>query len=281
MPYTTWTQKDLEKYKGYVDKISYQQIGVINISGIYKKSEPGKERSVSAYVFRVYDDNKNCPDRQFLSPNANIALSTKNGVAKGLVVMIAKDSKTGDFFNVKDSNIANPAAAWIASKYTNGVEVIAEHVMRGHQGSLHSDCFTLSPQGVRSPVLNGEHIDKYILPPVVRSLSPEIRAADMKTGHPMMSMGGVSDEEASGYTMMSGEDLQAILGEDFVADSATVGFEPTVEEPKGPVEQENSTEQQTGEQQDSVYAQILGRLGKRETSTEATSPVDPTTPLEQ
>ncbi|MBR4003962.1 MAG: hypothetical protein IKI95_07960, partial [Clostridia bacterium] len=62
---------------------------------------------------------------------------------------------------------------------------------------------------------------------------------------------------------------------------ATVDFEPTVEEPKGPVEQENSTEQQTGEQQDSVYAQILGRLGKRETSTEATSPVDPTTPLEQ
>ena len=66
----------------------------------------------------VYDDNKDCPDRQFFSPNANIALSTKNGVAKGLVVMIAKDSKTGDFFNVKDSSIANPAAAWIASNET-------------------------------------------------------------------------------------------------------------------------------------------------------------------
>ena len=275
MPYTTWTQKDLEKYKGYVEKISYQQLGAINISGIYKKSEPGRERSVSAYVFRVYDDNKNCPDRQYISPNANIALSTKNGVAKGLVVMIAKDSKTGDFFNIKDSNIANPAAAWIASKYTNGVEVIAEHVMRGHQGALHSDCFTLSPQGVRSPVLNGEHIDKYILPPVVKSLAPEIKSADMRTGHPMMSAGAEADEVVSAYTM-SEADLQGLLGEEFSTEGATVTFVP-----EGGLEATTEQENTTTEEQNSTFAEILGRLAKKDAPVAPETPVVPTGSIEQ
>ena len=281
MPYTTWTQKDLELYRKYVSNIKFEQLGTINIGGIFKKNNPSVEKSVSAFVFRLYDDNKFCADRKPMATDAKIGLNVKNGTAKGLVVMIAKDKATGDFFNVNNSLIASPAAAWIAANYKGGAEAVGEQVMREHQGALHTTCCTHGDRGEINPVLNSQHIKDFILPSIVKSFAPEIRAADMKTGHPMMSIGGASDEEASDYTMMSGEDLQAILGEDFVADAATVDFEPTVEEPKGPVEQENSTEQQTGEQQDSVYAQILGRLGKRETSTEATSPVDPTTPLEQ
>ena len=275
MPYSTWTQKDLDLYRKYVSNIKFEQLGTVNIGGIFKKNNPSVEKSVSAFIFRLYDDNKFCPDRQAMSSDPKIGLSVKNGTVKGLVVMIAKDKNTGDFFNVNNSLIASPAAAWIAANYKGGAEAVGEQVMREHQGSLHSTCCTHGDRGEINPVLNSQHIKDYILPSITKSFAPEIKAVDLKTGHPMMSAGAEADEAVSAYTM-SEADLQGLLGEEFSTEGATVTFVP-----EGGLEATTEQENITTEEQNSTFAEILGRLAKKDAPVAPETPVVPTGSIEQ
>ncbi|MBR1984128.1 MAG: hypothetical protein IKA31_00135 [Clostridia bacterium] len=186
MAYKTWTGKDLEKYNAYLKNINCEQVGFINIGGIFEKNNPFVEHRLAAYVFRVYDHNKNCADRKILTSPGSATL--KNGEAKGLVVMLAKDNKTGSFFfdnkavDVNKITIAHPASAWVASNYTGATEVIGEQVMYEHQGAFHRDCCTFGKNGEMQSALNRDHIEKFILPTVAKSYSDEIKALDAKNG---------------------------------------------------------------------------------------------------
>lgn len=178
MAYAVWTNKDLEKYKKYVENITFEQVGVINITGIYSKQEPYRERSCTGYVFRVYDGNVNCPDRARVINNPG-AVMDSDGSCRGLALAVSKDSKTGSFVQVTDSNIANPAAIWIRRHYTGNIRVIADYVVGGHEKQLHENYCTHHPDThAPAPVLTEEHIDKYILPPAIKGLADEIAKQD-------------------------------------------------------------------------------------------------------
>lgn len=186
MAYRTWTGKGLEEYSKCLGNIEYEQVGFINISGIYEKSNPFVEHKVAGYVYRIYDHNANCPHRKTLTSPGSAVL--KNGEAKGLVVMLAKDNKTGSFFfdngriDPTKVTIAHPGAAWIASNYKGEPEIIGEQVMDDHQGTFHRDCCTLDKSSAMQPALSRDHIERYILPSVVGAYSSDIKAMDSRRG---------------------------------------------------------------------------------------------------
>lgn len=176
MAYTVWTDKDMEKYKKYVENISFKQLGAINITGVYSKQDASRELSCSGYVFRIYDRNYYCPDRaQVNNPGAVMDL---DGSCRGVVVAVARDSKTGSFTKVTESDIANPVAIWIRRHYTGNIRVIADTVVRGHEKLLHENYCTYPDGRTPSPVLTQEHIDKYILPPAIKGLADELAKQD-------------------------------------------------------------------------------------------------------
>ena len=186
MAYRTWTGKGLEEYSKCLGNIEYEQVGFINISGIYQKSNPFVEHKVAGYIYRIYDHNANCPHRKSLTSPGSATL--RNGEAKGLVVMLAKDNKTGSFFfddgriDPTKVTIAHPGAAWIASNYKGEPETIGEQVMDDHQGSFHRDCCTLDKSSAMQPALSRDHIERFILPSVVTAYSSDIKAMDSRRG---------------------------------------------------------------------------------------------------
>lgn len=177
MAYTVWTDKDLEKYKIYVQNITFEQLGIIRINNIYSKQNASRELSCSGYVFRVYDGNTDCPDRAKVVNNPG-AVMDPDGSCRGVVVAIAKDSDTGSFHQVKNSDIANPAAIWIRRHYTGNIQAIADHVISGHEKLLHENYCTYPDGRTPGPVLTQEHLDKYIMPPAIRGLADEITKQD-------------------------------------------------------------------------------------------------------
>ena len=177
MAYTVWTDKDLEKYKKYVENITFEQVGVISINGIFSKQDASRELSCTGYVYRVYDGNINCPDRNKVVNNPG-AVMDPDGSCRGLALSIAKDSNTGSFVQVVNSNVANPAAIWIRRHYTGNIQAIAEYVISGHEKLLHENYCTYPDGRTPAPVLTQEHIDRYILPPAIKGLSEEIVKAD-------------------------------------------------------------------------------------------------------
>ena len=177
MGYTVWTDKDLEKYKKYVENIAFEQVGIISVNGIFNKQDPTRELRCSAYVFRIYDANRYCPDRAKMINNPG-AVMDPDGSCRGVALAIAKDSKTGSFFQVNDSNIANPAAIWIRRHYTGNIQVIADYVIAGHEKQLHENYCTYPDGRTPGPVLTQEHLDRYILPPAIKGLADEIAKQD-------------------------------------------------------------------------------------------------------
>lgn len=177
MGYTVWTDKDLEKYKVYVQNITFEHLGVININSIYSKQDTSRELSCSGYAYRVYDNNLHCPDRAKMVNNPGSVMDP-DGSCRGVVVAIAKDSKTGSFVQINDSNIANPAAIWIRRHYTGNIQVIADYVITAHEKYLHENYCTYPDGRTPAPVLTQEHLDRYILPPTIKGLADEIAKKD-------------------------------------------------------------------------------------------------------
>jgi len=178
MAYTVWTDKDLKEYREYIKNIQFEQLGTINIGGIYCKNNLSAERSVSAYVFRIYDCNPFCAQRKKIH-NPGFG-TTPNGFVKGLVIAISKDKHTGSFFEVNNSLIANPATIWIHQHYSGGAKQVANQVLAEHQSFLYSECCTLGSGKVAGPVLPYEHVDQFILPSLISSFCDEIKACDRK-----------------------------------------------------------------------------------------------------
>ena len=179
MSYAVWTDKDLEKYKSYVSNISFEQLGRISISGIFHKTDLTKPLCATGFLFRVYDRNVNAPDRTLRIHNPG-SVNCTNGTCKGVVVAVARDSATGSFVQMADTDIANPAAIWIRRHYTGNIRVIAEQVVGGHEKRLHEEYCTCRDGRTITPVLTEEHVDLYILPPAIRGLAEEITRADAR-----------------------------------------------------------------------------------------------------
>ena len=179
MSYAVWTDKDLEKYKTYVSNIRFDQLGVISISGIFRKTDLAKALCGTGFLFRVYDWNVHAPDRTQLINNPG-SVNCTNGTCKGVVVAVARDSDTGSFVQISNSNIANPAAIWIRRHYTGNIRVIAEQVVGGHEKRLHEEYCTCRDGRTITPVLTEEHVDLYILPPAIKGLAEEITKADAR-----------------------------------------------------------------------------------------------------
>jgi hypothetical protein len=168
----------LQEYRGYLQNIQFEQLGTVNIGGVFDKSNLSAERSVSAFVYRIYDGNAFCARRKKV--NNPGSKTSANGLVRGLVIAISKDKYTGSFFRVENSLVASPAAIWIHQHYSGGAKLVANQVMAEHQSFLYNECCTLGPNKVVGPVLTYEHIDQYILPSLASSFSEEIKACDAK-----------------------------------------------------------------------------------------------------
>lgn len=176
--YRLWTDKDLTEYRSYLQNIQFEQLGSVNIGGVYSKQDLAAERSVQAYIFRVYDYNVSCSQRRRLEGPGTAV--TANGVAKGLVVSLAKDKQTDSFFTVNQAVVASPAAIWIHRYYTGGAQLVADQTLAEHQGKLQSQYCAVGEGKKILPLLTYDHMDRYILPSLLESFSKEIKACDQK-----------------------------------------------------------------------------------------------------
>lgn len=178
MAYTIWTDKDLEKYRKYFSNIAYEKLGVLNISGVYSKKDLSRALTAVGYVYRIYDRNYGCPDRaQVTNPGST---QDPDGGCRGVVVAVAKDSKTGSFIQVNDASIVHPSVVWIRRHYTGNVRLIAEHVVSDHERLLHENYCTLLEGRRVDSVLTQEHIDRFVLPVALQSLQKELAAENAK-----------------------------------------------------------------------------------------------------
>lgn len=185
MSYTLWTGNGLEIYNIYLKNITVEQVGFINIGGIFEKTDFYTEHRAVAYIFRIYDRNVICPDRpeQLMGPGIG---KLSDGTVTGLVVALGKHQETGGFFfddqNVDSSKvtIAHPASIWIATHYTGECATIGKQVVREHQGKFHEMCCTHTADGKQEMALCKEHIFKFILPNVAEAYALEILSMDME-----------------------------------------------------------------------------------------------------
>lgn len=177
MTYRVWTNQDLQQYLQYRDRIISEKLGVINIGGIYSKKEPHTQHCASGHVYRIYDQNTNCPHRA-TAVNSPGAKKWADGSCVGVVVVIAKDDQTGDFFQINKARTVTPAAAWIRRHYTGNIRVVAEQILSEHEQVLHENYCT-RPDGMGiQPVLTENHLDEHILPAAIQVFATQIQKAD-------------------------------------------------------------------------------------------------------
>lgn len=270
MPYETWTNADIDKYKYYASKIKSEYVGSFSISGIYKKDDPYRSRAVRASIHRVYDGNNYCSDRNSLQTDASQSIKVEGGKIKGLVVLIEKDSDTGSFFDIgENSERISAAAAWIAAHYKGGASTVAKHIVTTHQGVLHEGCFTVDEQGKRGPVLNSTHLRTIIIPAATSAFKDSIASADR--GMTSYYDSGLVSNESQELIV---DELKTMLGEGFTAENAKISFVPAEEN----VKQEHAVkeEQEIVQPEHSEnYSEIMNRLVKKEVPVEPTNPVAP------
>ena len=283
MPYETWTNEDIEKYKRYSSKIKDQYLGSLSISGIYQKSDPYTNRTVTASVFRVYDGNNYCPERRSLQTNPNLSIKVEGGKVKGLVVLIEKNSATKSFFDINSNaqtERISAGAAWISAYYTGGAAVVATHIVKTHQGYLHEGCFTLGEKGERGPVLDSAHIRTYILPAATKAFESKIVEADKGI---TSYKSGLEAEDSQDIII---DEIKNMLGEEFDVDDAKISFVPAEEMQdedsvsfeqgdNNELEVSNIEEPQTEMQEDlNDYEEIMERLTKKDVFVDSSKPVE-------
>ena len=161
--YNIWTDADVKQFLQYKEKITAEKLGVINIGGICSKKDSRQQYSASGHVYRVYDWKR-----------------FSNGVYGGIVVLVAKDSQTGDFFRIHTPQTVSPAAGWIRRHYTGGVRAVAEQILREHEQLLHQDYCTMLDSLSAQPVLTEVHLDQYIIPAILQLFKEAIQKADAK-----------------------------------------------------------------------------------------------------
>ena len=177
--YNIWTDADVKQFLQYKEKITAEKLGVINIGGICSKKDSRQQYSASGHVYRVYDWNIGCPQRNPVVNNPG-SKRFSNGVYGGIVVLVAKDSQTGDFFRIHTPQTVSPAAGWIRRHYTGGVRAVAEQILREHEQLLHQDYCTILDSLGAQPVLTEVHLDQYIIPAILQLFKEAIQKADAK-----------------------------------------------------------------------------------------------------